>query len=39
MSTASGRLTSRDLENAASETLRIEETETKEIESFAIAFI
>ena len=39
MSTASGTVTSRDLESAASETFSIEETETREIESFAIALI
>ena len=36
MSTASGTFTSRDLESAA---FSIEETETREIESFAIALI
>ena len=39
MSTASGTFTSRDLESAASETFSIEETETREIESLAIALI
>ena len=39
MSTASGTFTSRDLESAASETFSIEETETRKIESFAIALI
>ena len=39
MSTESGRVTSRDLKSAASETFSIEETETREIESFAIALI
>ena len=38
-STASEPFTSRDLESVASETLSIEETETREIESFAIALI
>ena len=37
MSTASGTFTSRDLESAVSETFSIEETETREIESFAIS--
>ena len=39
MSTASGTFTSRDLEGAAPETFRIEETETREIESFAISLM
>ena len=39
MSTASGAFTSRDRESAASETFIIVETETSEIESFAIALI
>ena len=39
MSTASGTFTSRDLESAASETLSMEVTETREIESFAITLI
>ena len=39
MSTASGTFTSRDLESAASETFSMEETETREIESFAISLI
>ena len=39
MSTASGTLTSPDLESAASETFSKEETETREIELFAIALV
>ena len=39
MSTASGTLTSPDLASAASETFSIEETETREIELFAIALV
>ena len=40
MSTASRTFTSLDLESAASETFSIiEETETREIESFAISLI
>ena len=39
MSTASGTFTSRNLESAASETFSIEETMTREIESFAISLI
>ena len=39
MSTASGTFTSRNLESAASETFSIEETETREIMSFAISLI
>ena len=38
-STTLGTFTSRDLEHVASETFSIEETETREIESFAIALI
>ena len=37
MITALGTFTSWDLESAASETFSIEETETREIESFAIS--
>ena len=37
MSTAPGKFTSPDLKSTASETFGIEETETREIESFAIA--
>ena len=39
MSTALRRFTSLDLESAASETFSIEETEIREIESFAISLI
>ena len=39
MSTGSGTFTSRDSESAASETYSMEETETSEIESFAISLI
>ena len=39
MSTASVTLISRDLESAASETFRKEETESREIKSFAMALI
>ena len=39
MSTTLGTFTSRDLESAASETFSIEETEKREIESFAISLI
>ena len=39
MSTASGTFTSRNLESAAPETFSIEETMTREIESFAISLI
>ena len=39
MGTASGTFTSRDLESAATETFSIEETETREIESLAIALL
>ena len=39
MSTASGTFTSRDLESAAAETFSIEETETREMKSFAISLI
>ena len=39
MTTASVTFTSRNLESAASETFSIEEAETREIESYAIAFI
>ena len=39
MRTASGTVTSRDFESTASETFSIEETETRKIESFAIALI
>ena len=39
MGAASGAFTSRDLESAASETFSIEETETRDIESFAVSLI
>ena len=39
MSTASGTFTCQNFESAASETSSIEETKTREIESFAIALI
>ena len=39
MGTASRTFTSLNLESAASETFSIEETETREIESFAISLI
>ena len=39
MITTSGTFTSRDFESAASETFSIEETETRKIESFAIALL
>ena len=39
MSTAPETFTSRDLASTASGTFNIEETETREIEPFAIAFI